>query len=179
MGATTFAGMAKNRKRRPTPGEIRMARLLKELRAEHDMSQADLASAMGVHQSRVSKWEMETGDMGPQHLLRLSDVFKISLRFLCDLNSKDRHEPDPHAVQPEGDRPQAPSDPDEVVLWRIIRKMGPDVALDRLLSIEADQSPRVLRPLGGATLPGRPPRENDPPANHHQKRPAGKNDRGD
>jgi transcriptional regulator with XRE-family HTH domain len=165
MSVITVAGMAKNRKRKPTPGEIRMARLLKELRAEHDMSQGDLASAMGVHQSRISKWEMETGDMGPQHLLRLSEVFKVSLRHLCDLQSKDRREPDPHARPPEGEQPTSPTDPDEVVLWRIIRKMGPDVALDRLLSLEADQGPRVLRPLGGAKLPGRPGQDDpEPPA---------------
>lgn len=56
---------------------------LKTLRAENNMSQADLAKRLGVTQQCVSEWELNRTEPTFTYLCLMADVFEISLDALC------------------------------------------------------------------------------------------------
>lgn len=56
---------------------------LKNLRAENNMSQADLAKRLGVTQQCVSEWELGKTEPTLSYLCALADVFGLSLDALC------------------------------------------------------------------------------------------------
>jgi len=59
-----------------------LATRLKQLRADKNINQIQLASEMGVNQGTVGKWE--TGDRKPDSgmLMRLADYFSVTVDYL-------------------------------------------------------------------------------------------------
>lgn len=53
-----------------------------ELRTEKNMSQGDLADALGVSRQSVSKWETDSSVPELEKLLRMSDLFHVTLDVL-------------------------------------------------------------------------------------------------
>ncbi len=52
---------------------------IQRLRKEHNMSQGDLADALDISRQSVSKWETDTATPDLDKLLKLSEIFGISL----------------------------------------------------------------------------------------------------
>ena len=52
---------------------------IQSLRKEHNMSQGDLADALDISRQSVSKWETDTATPDLDKLLKLSEIFDISL----------------------------------------------------------------------------------------------------
>jgi transcriptional regulator with XRE-family HTH domain len=116
-------------------------------------SQYDMAGVMGCAQSKVSKWA--NGKMEPRlsELPRIADYLGLSVRYLVDA-AMDEDTGDPH-----GGGQDQPTD-QERALWIMIRRVGPDVAFDRLL--EVDKQKAAGRRAGGGHAgqnPGLIPRE--------------------
>jgi transcriptional regulator with XRE-family HTH domain len=59
---------------------------LRQLRHDRGMSQGELAEAMGLFQSRISKWEMGDGEPGIRDLQRIAHAFgkALEIRFEAD-----------------------------------------------------------------------------------------------
>lgn len=58
---------------------------LKEIRKKFGYSQHDIGKKLGYNQTLVSKWEKGTCDPGTDALLKLSDLFNISIdELLCN-----------------------------------------------------------------------------------------------
>ena len=57
--------------------------IVKDLRLEAGLTQKELADKMGVHQSKISNFE--TGFIEPDiaALVKLGDIFDVSLDYLC------------------------------------------------------------------------------------------------
>ena len=64
---------------------------LKKLREEHNMSQSKLAKAIGVAQSTVGMWE--SGKNNPEYatLLKIADVFGVSIDYLTGNDNTATH----------------------------------------------------------------------------------------
>ena len=52
---------------------------IQQLRKEHNMSQGDLADALDISRQSVSKWETDTATPDLDKLLKLSEIFSVSL----------------------------------------------------------------------------------------------------
>lgn len=55
---------------------------LKELRKEAGYSQARLANILSVTQQAVGKWEKEIAEPNMDMLIRLADLFNVSIDYL-------------------------------------------------------------------------------------------------
>ena len=58
------------------------AAILKDLRVQHNMSQADLARVLGVSRSTVSSYENDTRSPDKDTLLKIAACFQVSTDFL-------------------------------------------------------------------------------------------------
>lgn len=58
------------------------AKRLKELRAEKEISQADLAKIINSSNSKVSMWEVGKRDPNSEDLITLSKYFNVSIDYL-------------------------------------------------------------------------------------------------
>lgn len=59
-----------------------MNKKIKQLREAHGLSQRELANRIGVNASAVNRWE--SGEKKPEltNLVRLADVFEVTLDYL-------------------------------------------------------------------------------------------------
>lgn len=55
---------------------------IKELRKERDISQSNLAKAIGVSQKAIDYWERGVNEPKASYLIKLADFFDISLDYL-------------------------------------------------------------------------------------------------
>ena len=55
---------------------------LRLLREDRDMSQADLAKAIGAAQNTISNWERGNREIDNPTLLKLADLFEVSIDFI-------------------------------------------------------------------------------------------------
>ena len=80
------------------------------LRTEHGMSQGDLADALDISRQSVSKWECDTSTPELDKLIRLADLFEISMDALI----LGRETPTPEVPAAEEQPPQVPAPPSSI-----------------------------------------------------------------
>ncbi|MCL2061652.1 MAG: helix-turn-helix domain-containing protein [Firmicutes bacterium] len=61
---------------------------LKELRVEKNLSQAQLAAAIGFSQSNLAKWERAVHDPPTDALIALAKFFDVSVDYLLGLEDE-------------------------------------------------------------------------------------------
>lgn len=66
-------------------------RRLRDLREDHDCSQADVALLLGISQTVYSRYERGFQTIPLEHLLTLSEYYKVSLDYLTDGAIKNEH----------------------------------------------------------------------------------------
>lgn len=59
---------------------------LKELRMAHNMSQMDLANALGISQSAIAKWELHKTEPTVSAIIAIAKFFDESADYLLGLN---------------------------------------------------------------------------------------------
>ena len=59
---------------------------LKELRMAHNMSQMDLANALGISQSAIAKWELHKTEPTASSIIEIAKFFDESADYLLGLN---------------------------------------------------------------------------------------------
>ena len=56
---------------------------LKDMRDDADMSQENVAAHLGIRQTVYSRYERGERTIPLQHLIRLAELYDVSLDFLC------------------------------------------------------------------------------------------------
>ncbi|MBQ9939436.1 MAG: helix-turn-helix transcriptional regulator [Oscillospiraceae bacterium] len=78
---------------------------LYKLRTERNMSQGDLADALGVSRQSISKWETNSSVPELDRLIKLSEIFNISLDELvreeCEIKERPQEQPQIQTVYVE------------------------------------------------------------------------------
>lgn len=82
---------------------------IQRLRKEHNLSQGDLADALDISRQSVSKWETDTSTPDLDKLLKLSEIFNVSLDELIkgidtpsptlSIEQSEKHEPIPTTIK--------------------------------------------------------------------------------
>ncbi len=126
-------------------------RLLRESRG---LTQGDVAASIGRHQSRVAKWELGQGNPYPADILRLADLFEVSLRFLCDDSDTEPHQAE-DTVSGVTDM-----NDDEKFLMALAKKVGARTIVDHYLGIsepakteDSPGSPRIAKAVATHVRP--------------------------
>ncbi len=65
---------------------------LKDLRGDHDMTQQQIADALGVKQSQYSRYERGVRDVPTDILIRLAKLFSTSVDYILGMTN----DPKPH-----------------------------------------------------------------------------------
>ena len=86
---------------------MRLGETIYRLRTEKGMSQGDLAEALSVSRQSVSKWETDGATPDLEKLIKLSELFGISLDTLVkgsetipDANPTVQPQPEPQNIYP-------------------------------------------------------------------------------
>ena len=66
-----------------------MIELIRDLRVDHDLSQADVAEFLGTSQQHYSKYETGTIDLPLRHFTALLDYYQVSADYLLGLTNED------------------------------------------------------------------------------------------
>ena len=66
---------------------------LRDLREDHDLTQAQVAEILGTSQTMVARYERGANELPIRHLLRLADYYGVSADFI--LGRTDRPEFNP------------------------------------------------------------------------------------
>lgn len=61
------------------------AQKMRDLRTDHDLSQAQIAKILGTTKNQVGKYERGEQEMPIKHLLTLCDYFKVSADYVLGL----------------------------------------------------------------------------------------------
>ena len=77
---------------------------LTSFRTAHGLSQEQLAQLLGVSRKSVSKWETDAATPDLQHLLRLGEIFSVSLDTLVGQQAAEAAPP----AQPASPAPASP-----------------------------------------------------------------------
>ncbi len=119
---------------------------LRRLMGLRRLSQAEVAEALGVHQTLVSRWARGINVPDIAQARRLADVLGVSLDYLG---------------RDELDEPPEPElGEDERALLVLVRELGPKEARRRLMGLRPSPEPRpepVPRPAAEAAPNAEPP----------------------
>lgn len=63
---------------------------IRDLREDHDLSQSDVAKVIGTTQQHYSKIENGKADIGAEKLIRLAELYKVSVDYILGLSSDPR-----------------------------------------------------------------------------------------
>ena len=63
--------------------------IIRELREDHDLSQADVAQALNTTQQMYSRYENGTCEMPIRHLMTLCDFYGVSADFILGRTDSD------------------------------------------------------------------------------------------
>ncbi|MGC7323333.1 helix-turn-helix transcriptional regulator, partial [Mycobacteroides abscessus subsp. massiliense] len=74
---------------------MNFAEKLQMLRTERHMSQETLAEAVGVSRQAISKWESGLANPEMEKIIRLSDLFQVSIDYLVKENETREKEVSP------------------------------------------------------------------------------------
>ena len=63
-------------------------RRIRDLREDNDKKQVDVAQYLGIAQTVYSRYERGFQTMPVEHLLKLADMYGVSLDYLCGRTDK-------------------------------------------------------------------------------------------
>ena len=67
---------------------IAFCKKLKDLRAEHEVSQAAMAKAIGTYQQTIARWEKGITEPDTEMLAKICLFFNVSADYLIGLENK-------------------------------------------------------------------------------------------
>lgn len=62
--------------------------LIRELREDHDLIQADVAIILGISQKMYSRYETGETELPIRHLIKLSNYYHVSTDYILGLKNK-------------------------------------------------------------------------------------------
>lgn len=97
---------------------------IKELRAELDMKQADLADRLKIARTVVSKYELGQVDLSTDTVRRLCEIFGVSADYLLGLSSRRSPEISPEDAELLAAYHAAPEEIRDIVDGALARYKG-------------------------------------------------------
>lgn len=97
---------------------------IKELRAELDMKQADLADRLKIARTVVSKYELGQVDLSTDTIRRLCEIFGVSADYLLGLSSRRSPEISPEDAELLAAYHAAPEEIRDIVDGALARYKG-------------------------------------------------------
>ena len=67
---------------------IKIGARIKELRKRHNVTQEQLAEALGVTSQAISRWESESGYPDIEYIIPIANFFKVTADYLLDNGDK-------------------------------------------------------------------------------------------
>lgn len=135
-----------------TTSGMKLSDKLLHLRTERGLTIQQAADALGLHKTQYDRYEREggggAGTRGPtyERALALARYFKVPMEWLCD---------------DEADWPPPVGATDaEQALWTVVKRMGAERALDRLMGADAGSQ---ASPQSQQGQPGKMSLEPGPP----------------
>lgn len=61
---------------------------IRNLREDSDLTQQQVAKYLGTSQTMYARYERGANEMPIRHLIRLSELYHVSLDYLCGLTNK-------------------------------------------------------------------------------------------
>ena len=65
-------------------------RRLRDMREDHDLSQSAVAKILGIQQTVYSRYERGFQTVPLEHLIKLADLYEVSLDYLTDRSDKQK-----------------------------------------------------------------------------------------
>lgn len=138
---------------------LRFRKVLSRL-AELGFEQVRLAECLQCAPSRVTKWKDGEGSPEGVDLVKIADFLQTSVRYLCD-DAMLEDTGDPHPRRADD------ASPEEAILLGIIRKIGVEEAISRLLNLTNAHQANVAAMSRFTTTAALPP-PSHPPASMRQ-----------
>ena len=66
---------------------------LRAIRADHGLTQTQIAEALGTSQTMYARYERGANEMPLRHLMKLAQYYNVSLDYLCGLSTLKRPYP--------------------------------------------------------------------------------------
>ncbi len=63
--------------------------VLKELRAEYNLTQTALANKLGVKQGVITNWELRGSEPTAEYLIKLANIFQVSTDYLLGIENEE------------------------------------------------------------------------------------------
>ena len=118
--------------------------LLEDVRTERGQMHNDVATLLGRHPTRISKWKNGKGEPTPSDIAAMVEVFKVSYDYLCDPEVRDPKGVSAFNPILEQVRASGLTERQRMIL-EVARRIGEDVAIDRLLNVPG-AVPYVAKP---------------------------------
>lgn len=114
-------------------GNMKMLEKICNLIAERGLTQDGLERGVKLARNRISKWKDGKGEPTARQLYRIARALGVSMEYLVDDD-----------VQRPSERPAMTGD--EEMVWHLVRKLGVDLAIRRLMLTESDPGVPRLQP---------------------------------
>ncbi len=107
-----------------------MREKLKQLRKEKNLSQAEIAKILNVHQTAVSQWEQGRTTPDMQTLIKIADYFQVTVDYLLGQTSEKKSLTNETILNAHEEK--------VILAYRSKPSMQP--AVDRLLDVDSEPS---------------------------------------
>lgn len=67
---------------------MKYCRIIRDLREDNDLTQAQVAKYLGTSQTMYARYERGANELPIRHLLKLSDLYKVSADFILGKTDK-------------------------------------------------------------------------------------------
>ena len=71
---------------------MKIAQNLKTLRTKHGYTQTDIANMLNTTYHVYARYELGRRDIPVKHLIKLADIYGVSLDFLCGRDEQHNHQ---------------------------------------------------------------------------------------
>ncbi|MBO4383788.1 MAG: helix-turn-helix transcriptional regulator [Clostridia bacterium] len=62
--------------------------VLRDLRIDHDLTQAEVANALGTSQTMYGRYERGASEIPVRHLIKLAKLYNVSVDYILGLSKK-------------------------------------------------------------------------------------------
>ena len=108
--------------------------LLDEVRSERGQMHVDVATLLGRHPTRISKWKSGKGEPTPSDLAAMVEAFGVTFDYLCDPAVREKTGACPYNPLLKLNTAAGLTEKQRMIL-DLARRIGEDVAIDRMLNV--------------------------------------------
>lgn len=65
---------------------MKYVRIIRDLREDHDLTQAEVAKILGTSQTMYARYERGANELPLRHLLKLCELYQVSADFILGID---------------------------------------------------------------------------------------------